>query len=204
VLGMLEESKVSYVWRKDYGDISAHCTGFGSAKDTFAPPVIQDGDVTISQSLACTLHVGEKYGFNKGVKSTAKAVQYMLDLQDFMEQCDNNKKSAARLAEFIKGPGGKVSYFDEWMSNIERSIQGPFYFGDTMTYVDFFACQVFDVVHSTIFGPIGVDEFRRYPKIHAVVSGIRGMSSAQSFKQIGCAPEDYTVTQDVAAAYKAL
>ena len=205
VLGMLEETKTPYVWKKEYGDIAAQCTGFGGGRDTFAPPVIQDGDNLISQSLACTMHIGEKCGFAKGIKSQAKAVQYMLDLRDFMEQCEANKISAARLAEFVKGPGGgKVSYFDEWMTNIERSIQGPYYFGENLTYVDFFACQVFDYVHFTIFGPVGVDEVKRYPKIHAMVTAIRGMASAHAFAHLPWAPASYFVTEELVTQYKAL
>jgi len=36
------------------------CGAFGAESTTFAPPVVQDGDYTISQSTACAMYCGKK------------------------------------------------------------------------------------------------------------------------------------------------
>ena len=55
--------------------------------------------------------------------------------------------------------------------------QGPFYFGDSPTYVDFLLCCVMDWTEETVLTAIKAAPFAACPKISGVVDGIRGLDS---------------------------
>ena len=110
-----------------------------------------DGDFTISQSVAANIYVGDKLGLNRGINSArdrAKAVQYMQDASDLVGEFFRFALGAAAagpthdlsaLKTFVEG--GRLT---SWLTNIEHSIRGPFYFGTHPTYVDFYLLQNLD------------------------------------------------------------
>ena len=149
--------------------------------DNFAPPVVLDhsNGEHISQSVAATIYLGQKLGFGEGVgDNVAKAVQYLNDLQDLNSECAAIEylDRAAKWPDFIEG--GRL---DAWLGNVERSIRGPFYFGEQRTYVDFYLVQVFDWHAIRLFEPLpaAAAKLANYPKINAILSAVRSLESYQ-------------------------
>ena len=132
-----------------------------------------DGEMKIGQSIAMAQYVGRKFGFSEGLDAD-KALQYMLDLEDL--NTEFGKAKAAGMGEFKKfldtDPcGDRVSgRFGMWLSNIERSIAGPFYFGAKPTYVDFQMMSMFGMMKGRgidklqAAGKVG-DLLAAYPKV---------------------------------------
>ena len=58
---------------------------FGAETGNLAPPILIDGDLTISQSSACHVYLGKKLGLTAGIdtlEADCRAMQYMADLHD--------------------------------------------------------------------------------------------------------------------------
>jgi hypothetical protein len=71
---MLEHKQVAYEHISEFPALAGVCSAFGAqGTDTFAPPMIIDGEFKISQSTACCQYVGEKCGFT--VPNSAKVRQ---------------------------------------------------------------------------------------------------------------------------------
>ena len=122
---------------RSYSPVNGTC----NSCDTFAPPVVVDGEVVLSQSIAVAMYVGDKVGLGDSVPSVYKAVQYMNDINDFSGEATAAALSGAKtLKVFIEG--GRMQ---AWLANIEHSIQGPFYFGDKASYVDFQLLHAMDI-----------------------------------------------------------
>ena len=113
--------------------------------DVFAPPILYDGDMLLSQSVAIQLYLGEKLGFDKGIPSTAKAVQHMADLNDFLGEVFDNFYDMAAMRKFNE------ERFGAWVGCLDRSITGPFFYGTSVTYVDFYFLMVIDWVHKIVY-----------------------------------------------------
>lgn len=200
---MLAESKTPYTQKTDFADIAQVCSGYGAKVDTYAPPVLKDGDTLISQSIPITVHVGKRTGFDRGIPCPLKALQYLLDGADFMAAVQPAFKSGASLKGFMTAPGeGKLSHCDEWLNHFEGCIQGPYYFGDRATYVDFYLAMVFDVLNFMVFDAIGCP-LTNYPKIKGVLAAIRGLESAKSVPSFPVCPREMCATEEVIAEYKA-
>jgi len=152
--------------------------------------------------MAITIHLGQRCGYDKGNPCPVKAIQFMADLYDFCEDVTKQSKSVEKLNEFLRVPAGgmqKVSWYDEWMTNIERSITGPFYFGSQPTYVDFWAAQGFDWADFVMFKSLGINH-EKYPKISAVLTATRALGNAAlEGKPVG--PPDYAISAALAADY---
>ena len=141
--------------------------------DTFAFPILDDDGFIISQSAAATMYAAERFGFlPEGSKARYKAFQYMNDAQDFMTEGLSTAGHPDSVAEFMfTGPR-----FDAWMGNIERSIQGPYYFGRTLTCVDFYLLQCMDWLNTTLLQPISEltgDRVAPYPKVTTLLHLVR-------------------------------
>lgn len=179
VFRMLEHSGIPYEHKSTYPEIAEMASAFGAATDTFAPPIIVDGDITVSQSTACSIYVGQKCNLcpPEGVNG-AKVFQYMADLVDFYENGLGaaKDKGGAELKKFLEG-----SRFQAFTANIERAIQGPFYFGESPCYVDFFLCALHDWACATFLDRLknekNVDAFSNLLKINGIVNGIRNLDS---------------------------
>jgi glutathione S-transferase len=182
VLRMLEHAGISYVHKSEFPDLASVCSAFGAGADTFAPPVVVDGDLTISQSTACAVYIGQKCNLvpPEGV-NVAKAFQFIGDIVDFYENGLGaaRGKGGAELKKFLEG-----DRFRAFASHLERSIQGPFYFGDAPCYVDFFLCASHDWACGTCLDRLkaekDVDVFAPFVKINGVIDGIRNLESYKS------------------------
>lgn len=90
------------------------------------------------------------------------------------------------------------------MAQLERSIAGPFYFGSKPSPVDFFLCNEVDMAQCVVLNALkaktGVDVFAPYPKVQAVVAGIRSLPSYKVY-DIPPIPEAYVVSDDFIADY---
>ena len=107
-----------------------HTSGQG---DTFAVPIVEYGGTRISQSVTATAFAGETLGF--AADAPLKAVQYMLDLRDFVSNADPSIDGldVDKFDGLVQS--GRV---DDWLGQFERSIVGPYYFGASATYVDYY------------------------------------------------------------------
>ena len=50
----------------------------GAESTNLAPPIVQDGNVIISQAIPCHQYIGEKLGFDKNIAVSQIALQYMV------------------------------------------------------------------------------------------------------------------------------
>ena len=182
VVRMLEHAGVPYTFKSEFPEIAACGSAFGSTKqDTFAPPIVQDGEFFISQSTACALYVGEKCGLS--APNTAKCVQHLADIVDFFElglAGTLSNKGSGELKKFIEG-----DRLPKQLGNLERAVQGPFFYGDKPTVTDFFLTQQVDWHEGTLLDRLkaekGVDIFAAFPKLYAVATGIRNLDSYQKY-----------------------
>ena len=167
------------------GEGQHHVQGVGTG-DTFAPPVLEDisaGGKLISQSVASSLYMAERIGFGVGPDAwrSAKAVQYMADLNDMQSELID------RYSDYWKAGGdwGRMRTWNEggrlasWLTNIERSIASPFYFGDALTAPDFYLVGVMGYME--VMNPA----FRKnlladYPKASAVVAAVTALPGWQA------------------------
>ena len=157
--------------------LSKKAAARSSEGDTFAVPIIVNPRTgfAISQSVAATQFVGEHLGFAASVTNGPKAMQYLLDLRDFVIQL--------QLATYGMEPEEVVQRFSEkyatgrfdlWLENFERSIEGPFFFGADRTYVDFFLLTTFQWVAHRLHGSISFPGkfLQNYTKVSAVLRGM--------------------------------
>lgn len=181
---MLEHGKVPYKLVNDYPSIAAKLSAFGcTTTDNFAPPLIIAGDDHVTQSTAVCMHVGNMVGLNVGITNPAKAVQHLGDIVDLFESgiAGALNKGGAELKLYLEG-----DRLPKLLGNMDRSIKGPFYFGDAPTYVDFFLCQHVDWIDCQLLNRLkaekNVDVFSSYTNITGVVEGIRNLESYKGYK----------------------
>ena len=199
---MLEHAGVAYTVKSEFPDIAGVASAFGCDKhDTFAPPIVLDGDFMISQSTACSLYVGEKCGL--AAPNTAKCLQHLGDIVDFFELGigSNKDKGGAELKKFIEG-----ERITKLLNNLERGVTGPFYYGDKPTVTDFFLCQHVDWCEATLLNRLkdekGVDIFAAFPKLYGVANGIRGLDSYKNYKgSMITVKDDFKCKDELIAQY---
>ena len=183
VCRMLEHAGIAYVHKSEFPEIASLCSAFGASTDTFAPPVVVDGELTLSQSVPCAIYIGRKCGLcpPEGTED-AKSFQHLMDIIDFYEiGIDGAKgKGGAALKQFLEG-----DRFVKQKANIERGIQGPFYYGEKPCYVDFVLCAQQDWIKATLLDRLkaekGVNAFAEDSKIMGVVNGIRNLDSYKNY-----------------------
>uniref|UniRef100_A0A7S4M3K0 Glutathione transferase n=1 Tax=Prymnesium polylepis TaxID=72548 RepID=A0A7S4M3K0_9EUKA len=183
---MLEHTGTEYTYTSDKGEMAKLASAFGaSVADTFAPPIVVDGDVMVSQSVASCLYVGEKVGLLPDSINKFKAMQYCADIVDTFEgNLGKHNEAADALKAFLEG-----SRFKSLMANLERGIKGPFYFGDEPSAVDFFLLQHMDWRSWTIFDPLkeapyNVDVLKEYPKVVAIRDALRATDAYKKFDKM--------------------
>lgn len=201
LLRMCAEAKAACEWVTDVdkvkdvvscreGDGSHHLQGRGTG-DTFAPPVLEDLSAPhsrlISQSVAASLYLAERLGFGVGAEPyrVGKAVQYMTDLNDLESELIGRYGSARagdgweRMRAF--NDGGRLA---SWLGNIERSIEGPFYFGKKLSAPDFYLVGVmgyFEVMDPASPAALLAD----YPKARAVFDAVQALPSWAAWRALG-------------------
>ena len=168
----------------------------------FAPPVLQDGNFFVSQSVAATLYLGQKLGFDRSVPSIPKAVQHLNDLQDFTGECSRataslqSDRNAAPLRAFVEG-----GRFTAWVGTLEHAIVGPFYYGDAVSFVDFYFLQTLDWFVVKAFDPlqnVTGNVWQRFPKVMALHNAMRAMPSYGSTGATGPLIPNVFTDDDVA------
>jgi len=182
---MLEHTGTPYEYVSDRASISAVASCMGAAADVFAPPIVVDGDYTLSQSVACCIYIGNKVGLNPKCQAfdSFKATQYLVDVIDAFEDrrgFGGNNEHGPTLKKFLEG--------ERWanlMGNIERSIKGPYYFGDEPSCCDFFLLQALDWREPTfekLKAKLGVDPMAPFPKAVAVAAALRASPGYVNYK----------------------
>jgi glutathione S-transferase len=181
---MCEHAGAPYKFISDFAELQKVCAAFGDATTTeepmaaFAPPVLRDGGLRISQSGACVMYVGEKLGLHRGVPQAAVAMKHMSDVADMLVECDRAFSGAKDLpplgaAEALRAfTSGR---FSQWVAVINASIAGPYYFGPDPTYVDFFLANAVDWLQAAWFK--GLPVWDTSPKVVAVAQSIRDLPS---------------------------
>ena len=223
---MLEEAGIDYEHKQEFGDIASVSSAFGAKGSAFAPPVVVDGSYVISQSTACALckltghtkhgreskltlfslnrlrvtDVGKCCGFTKGMDES-KAVQYLIDIVDTFEGGLNKAAdSGPTLKEYLEG-----ERFAKQVGNIDRSIKGPFYFGDSPTAPDFFLCNLLDWFDHMLLVRLkeekGVDALGPFKKIQGVLNGIRNLESYKRYKGVPIIKDDFKTKDEVFKNY---
>ena len=171
---MLEHTGTPYEYVSDKAKMAEYASLFGSTGyDTLAPPIVVDGDTVISQSVPTCLYLGKKLGLQPPGYDEYKAMQYCLDIVDTFEgNLGKNNENGATLKAFLTGDRYRFL-----MANIERSIKGPFYFGDQPSAVDFFLTQHMDWRMSNVFDPLKAtgpyDYLEPYEKIRTAYEAIK-------------------------------
>lgn len=199
LIRMLDYMGEKYEFFSEFGEIAAIATVFGADSDIFAPPYLVDGDVTISQSNAATMYLGDKLGLNEGITVPAKAVQYMSDIYEIFEgNIQRLKEKGGELAAYVSG-----DRFKKQTRVVENAIKGPFFFGEKPTYVDFFllgyydAASIFTISHLVKAG--AANPFAGCTKMLAVVEALQkhesygkhaGNAPAFSSNNMEIKPED--------------
>lgn len=177
VVRMLDHKGLPYEWIKDKEEMAKVCSTWGAQGDTFAPPVVVDGDVAISQQVACTMYVANKCGFKVSGVDDAKILQNCLDVIDVFEGgWGKHNEDGAALRTWVEGDRMK-----RMMGNVERSIKGPFYHGTEPCAADFLLLAHMDWRLPSIFTPLkekkGVDVMKDFPKMAAVHEALTTHSS---------------------------
>jgi len=195
---MLAEAGVEFEHVSEMGEMAGKCAAFGSEAGTIAPPIFEDGDYIVSQSTAVTMHVGAKYGFD--VPDAPKANQIMEDIKDLFENgLTKNCSDAKTLKAYLEGADGKPGRFTVFAGAIERNVQGPYFFGDKMTYVDFYWANAVGLFANSLkkigdkMG--GKDLLDPYPKLHNIAKTIRDLESVKKLNLIDM-PEQYDCAKD--------
>jgi hypothetical protein len=133
IIRMFDHAKVKYEWISDKEKMNELASAWGAQGDTFAPPIIIQGTEKVSQQVACAMWAANKCKYTGGGANEAKVLQYCLDVIDVFENgWGKNNTSGPQLKKWIEGDRLKTL-----MGNIERSIKGPFYFGEELSAADF-------------------------------------------------------------------
>ena len=177
--------------------------------DTFAVPVVTvgpraAGGVQISQSVAATQFVGEALGFAGAVTSAPKAVQYMLDMRDFVDgvgiEFRHEPQAPAKFDAMVaRGRYVEITVsrrgstydgghfprrYGQWLSHFERSIASPYFFGAEPSYVDYYLVSMFQWVALKV-PPVAKHEallVEDYPKVLKVLKSLNWDQDATYWK----------------------
>ncbi|CAB9503381.1 Glutathione S-Transferase [Seminavis robusta] len=203
---MLHEAGVAFEHVSDMGEMSQKAAAFGAETGNIAPPIVEDGDLIYSQSTACAMYIGKTYGFP--APDDCKAVQIMEDIKDKFENgISKNQEDAKKLKEFLKGDGTKPSRFSVFASAIERNVVGPFFFGEKMSYVDFYFANAYasnEDGMKKLMDKTGDDFFTPYPKLQAIAKAIRGLESMKGSDLITLPADMFGIKDEVVEEYMKL
>ena len=208
VIRILRAAGVPFTHKSEFSEIAGVGGAFG-AKDTtcFAPPIVVNGDVMVSQSTAACMYVGRLCGFDEGMDED-KAPQLMSDLIDTFENGIGKAamEGGAALKIFLEGKGdGKPSRFAMLMGNLERNVKGPFFFGSKPTPVDFMLTALTDWQDEGKMDRLkvekGFDPWAAYPKVAGVVAGVRALDPGTPYP-FPTVMENYKAKDALFEAYK--
>ena len=137
-LRMLAEAGVEVAHESTFPKIASVSAAFGAQTDTFAPPILVDGDNVICQSVAVAHYVGSKYGFPAPAGQESRGLMLSNAIIDLMENgLQTNAKDPTKIKAYLYGADGKPARFALMAGALERAVKGPFFFGEKPSYVDF-------------------------------------------------------------------
>ena len=185
------------------------CAFFGAESTNLAPPVLVDGDLTLSQSVACYTYLGKKLGFTSGIdgpRSEARALQYMEDLNELHTEITQkafaSKTDVAALQTYLGDKRYKAR-----LQAINRAVSGEFFFGSEPSYVDFYADAVLTMCEAKFLNPIkpkSGDTLETFaPKLVAAVAAIRGRPAAAKLPDLPWVPDSIVISEERVATWKA-
>lgn len=110
-------------------------------------------------------------------------------------------KGSDAVKEFLEG-----ERLAKLMGNLQKGVQGPFFFGDKPSCVDFFWANMNDwlgaTFHDRLVSEFGSATFTAaYPKLDGVVSGIRALESYKA-STIPITRDDHKAKDELYAAWK--
>jgi len=180
-LRMYAEAGVAVNFVSEFPKIASQGALFGAQTVTLAPPIVIDGDTIISQSCATAMYVGNKLGFT--APNDAIGLMHMGNLVDLYErELATAAKDPEKLKVFIEGADGKPGRFSLIAGAVNRSIQGPYYFGEKPSYVDFLLGSLHAWTKGALLDKLtkvsGKDIFAPYTKLTGAASAIAGLASA--------------------------
>jgi len=181
IIRMLEHTGTKYEVVSDFDQMSAVGSFKKGEGDVFAPPFVVDGDFVISQSTACAMYVADKVGLTPKGANQFKCFQYISDVVDTFEaNLGKHNEDGPTLKKFMEG-----DRFKALLGNIERAIQGPYYFGGELSACDFFLAAHLDWRESAVFGPLkakyGVDVLAGFPKISALHAALTATDGYKNY-----------------------
>lgn len=142
----------------------------GNPTTVFAAPVLQDGDLTLAQSVAMEAYVGQKYGLvPDSAAEFALALQYASDHTDNFNDQYGSKGDALKQSAFLTGRA------KTFFAMVERQTRGPFTFGRRKTFVDYTLLWIVDSLDQ-LYGTAmkaGVPSPVQGPKTKAVIAALR-------------------------------
>ena len=216
IIRMLAEANVEYEHVSDMSEMSKVCAVFGADGEgvgTLAPPVVvDDGDnnnnnMTISQSIAANMYIGTKYGFP--AQDDFKAIQFMDDIKDLFENgIGKMNEDGQKLKTYLEGDDSssstKPSRFAIFASCLERNVKGPYFFGDKLSYVDFYFANLYAMYYGTTLSKLevktNVDVFGPYPKLKNIAEKIMNLNSAKTIK-VPTHLERFEIKDDIVESY---
>jgi glutathione S-transferase len=183
---MLDYAGLKYEHKESLEEIISVSSVFGAQTGNFAPPVIVDGDMILSQSYSQCIYIGRKAGLEPGSFCQFKAMQMLADIDDWLTnnfKPENSKTltSSQYLKTFLEGADGNPGRFAAYATMVEFNITGGFVFGAEPSCVDFFLANQLDFVYHTILRKLqdhtGTDLLASFPKIAGVWQRIRELPS---------------------------
>ena len=162
---------------------------FTRGNDNFAIPLLTDGEISIGQGIAMAVYTGEKLGFSAqmaGRGGSAKGVQFMLDIKQMLDDALDDKLGTSKTAVYtglaLPGDGSDSNpwnqRYNQLLVYLEGACVGPFFFGASPTYVDYYLVSVFQYLHEALkektdYGPsFPGGMLTDYPKVHGVLKAL--------------------------------
>ena len=185
------------------------CAFFGAESTNLAPPVLVDGDLTLSQSVAVYTYLGKKLGFTAGIdgpRSEARALQYMEDLNELHTELSQkafaSKTDVVALQTYLVDKRYKAR-----LQAIDRAISGDFFFGSEPSYVDFYADAILTMCEGKFLNPLkpkSGDTLEMFaPKLVTAVAAVRQRPAAAKLPDVPDVPASIVLSDERVATWKA-
>jgi len=137
-----------------------------------ACPLLVDGDTVYSQTIAILNYLAKK--FHLMPADETRALQMSLNMGDLWSESYDARKGADGGAAFLKDRLGK------WLDVLEHNVQGKYFFGDHLSYVDFHVLTVIHVL-DFMYGNVALDPIASRPKLAAWLKVTKALPSVQEF-----------------------
>jgi len=146
----------------------------------FACPVVVDhknNGFVLSQTVAILSYLGKKLGYYCP-ENDARGLQLSMCMSDIWSESYESRKGADCGAAFLK------DRLPKWLSVFEASIQGKYFLGDKLTFVDFHAVNVVTLL-DFMYGHLAMSQIATYPKLSAWLQVAHSLKGVQEYKKLG-------------------